>query len=123
MDKVVIQDLNIETIIGLYPWEKQVKQPMVVNVELGWDIRKAAATGDLQHTLNYAEVVASIHRYAAEHNHLLLEPFCEDLARILIQQFSIPWLRLQVGKTTTITEARQVGIQIERSSHDYPVAD
>ena len=119
MDKVFIQDLNVETLIGLYPWEQQVKQPMVINLELGWDMRKAAATGDLQYTLNYAEVVERVHQFCREHQHILLESFSDDLARILIQQFNVPWLKLAVGKTTTITAARQVGIEIERSAGDY----
>lgn len=120
MDKIFIHELIIETVIGLYYWEEQVKQPLVVSMELGWDMRKAAATGDLQHTLNYAAVVERTQQFAAEHKHQLLESFCEELAQILIQQFSIPWLSLQVGKISTITAASQVGIRIKRTSADYP---
>lgn len=122
MDKVFIDELLVETVIGLYPWEKEVKQPLTISLELGWDIRRAAATDDLSTTLNYAEIAEHIQAYAQDHKHILLESFAEDLAARLIRDFSIPWLCLRVAKTTTVPAARQVGIQIERSAEDYPSA-
>lgn len=119
MDTVFIEELRVETIIGLYPWEEQVKQPLLISLEVNWDNRRAAATGDLQYGLDYAAVVKRVQSFALNHGHKLLESFAEDLAKALISEFSIPSLVLRVAKTTVIPEARQVGISIERKATDY----
>ena len=114
MDKIFIEDLRVDTVIGLYPWEKQVRQSLSVSLQMGWDIRKSAQTDDLSATLNYAEVADYIQVFAGEHQHLLLESFIEDLAQQLLQRFAIPWLKIRVAKMSTVSSARSVGIEIER---------
>ena len=114
MDKIFIDDLRVDTVIGLYPWEQQVRQSLSVDLEMGWDIRKSAVTDDIAATLNYAEVAQYIQLFAKEHSHLLLESFIEDLAQQLLQRFSIPWLKLRVAKKSVVSSARSVGIEIER---------
>ncbi|WP_317930393.1 dihydroneopterin aldolase [Halioxenophilus sp. WMMB6] len=116
VDKVFIDDLGVETVIGIYPWEQQVKQMLSVSLAMGWDIRQAAESDDIARTLNYAEVAEYIQLYANEHTHLLLESFVEDLAARLINRFGLPWVRIRVAKKSTVPRASQVGVEIERSA-------
>ncbi len=114
MDKIFIEDLRVDTVIGLYDWEKQVRQSLSVSMEMGWDIRTAAKTGDLTDTLNYADVADYVQAFANEHDHLLLESFIEDLADRLLKHFHMPWIKVRVAKISTVSSARSVGIEIER---------
>lgn len=119
MDTVFINQLTVETVIGLYPWEQQVKQPLAISVECLWDNRSPAASGDLRHALDYAAVIRRIEMFAKDHPHQLLECFAEALAQCLIAEFAMPKLRLRVAKTTTLPQARAVGITIERTPEDF----
>ena len=90
MDIVYIRDLRIETIIGIYDWEREVKQTVSLDLEMAHDIRKAAETDDIQYALNY-----------------------KSIAKRLIV-FSVPWLKLRVSKPGALRGSQDVGIIIER---------
>jgi len=66
MDKVFIRGLKVDAVIGVYDWEKQVRQPLIFDLEMAWDIRLAAATDDLMHALNYQAVTEFIERFVRE---------------------------------------------------------
>ncbi len=117
MDKVFIRGLKVDAVIGVYDWEKQVRQPLVFDLEMAWDIGMAAATDDLTHALNYQAVTEFIEGFVAEKHFQLLESLIEHLADVLRSEFGIPWLRLQVEKPAVVPQARAVGLCIERGSH------
>lgn len=114
MDKVFIDQLNVDTCIGIYAWERQVRQTLTISLSMGWDISQAATTDDIALTLNYAEVAEFVKQYGDQHRHLLLESFVEDLAQLLLERFRLPWVKVRVAKNSIIASARQVGIEIER---------
>lgn len=114
MDIVYIRDLRIDTIIGIYDWERQVKQTVSLDVEMATDIRQAAATDNIQFALNYKAVAKRLIAYVENRNALLVETLAEEITQLIRDEFKVPWLRLRVSKPGAVRGARDVGLVIER---------
>jgi len=114
MDIVYINDLKIDTIIGIYDWEREVRQTISLDLEMGTDIRQAAATDDIQYALNYKAVSKRLIEFIEGSEFLLVETMAEQVSEIVLQEFKVPWLRLRIGKPGAIRGARDVGVLIER---------
>lgn len=114
MDKVFIQGLSIQTTIGFYAWEKEIKQTLVFDLEMGWDTAKAALNDELDKTLDYADISEEINRFSNDNPVDLLETLAERVAAHLMTKYQIPWLRLKLGKPGAVHNAISVGVVIER---------
>ncbi|MDW7747903.1 dihydroneopterin aldolase [Halomonas sp.] len=114
MDLVLIEALEVDTVIGVYDWERTITQTLRLDLALGTDIRPAAAGDDIDLTLNYAAISERIAAFAGEHDVALVETFAERLAETLRVEFGIPWLRLTVRKPGAVPAAAAVGVCIER---------
>jgi dihydroneopterin aldolase len=114
MDIVYIRDLRIDTIIGVYDWERRVRQTLLVDLEMAADVHTAAATGALADALDYQAVADHTTAFIQAGEFELLETLAEALAAALQQQFGISWLRVRVGKPGAINAAGDVGVVIER---------
>jgi dihydroneopterin aldolase len=117
MDIVFISDLRIETIIGIYDWERKVKQTISLDLEMGADIRRAAATDAIEDALNYKSVSKRLIEFVGQSEYQLVETLAEKVADIVIGEFDVPWLRLTVHKPGAVRGSRDVGVIIERGSH------
>lgn len=117
MDRVLIEALSIDTVIGVYDWERTITQTLSLDLQLATDIRPAAAADDLSRTLDYAAISQRIGRFAKEHDFALVETFAERLAAMLQDEFAIAWLQLTVRKPGAVPNARAVGVMIERGQH------
>ena len=109
-----IRDLRIETIIGIYQWEREVKQTVSFDLEMAHDIRKAAATDDIAFALNYKSIAKRLIKFIEESEFLLVERMAEEVAGIVMNEFNVPWLRLRVSKPGALRGSQDVGIVIER---------
>ncbi len=114
MDIVYIHDLEIETIIGIYDWEREEKQVVRLDLEMGTDIRPAARDDDIKLALDYKRVAKRLIAHVSAADCFLVETLAEDIARIVVEEFSVPWLRLRLGKPGAVTGSREVGVVIER---------
>jgi dihydroneopterin aldolase len=114
MDIVYIGDLRIDTIIGIYDWEREVRQTISLDLEMGTDIRKAAETDNIQYALDYKAVSKRLIDFIEGSEFLLVETMAEQVADIVRQEFHVPWLKLRIGKPGAVRGARDVGIIIER---------
>ncbi len=114
MDTVFIEGLEVDTVIGAYDWERGIRQCLQLDLTLGWDVRPAAEHDELDKALDYAQVAATIDRFAAEARFELVETFAERLAQKLMSEFGIVWLRLRVTKPGVNARARALGVEIER---------
>ena len=113
-DRIFIEGLTVFAQIGVYDWEQQIKQKLVFDVEMAWDCRQAAETDDVQYCLNYAQVSEFIIQYVQAKPFLLIERVAYEVTEQLQQQFGITWLRLKLSKPQAVTQARNVGIIVER---------
>ncbi|GMR20417.1 MAG: dihydroneopterin aldolase [Gammaproteobacteria bacterium] len=116
MDLIYIRDLKVNCIIGLWEWERRTQQTLHINVEMATDITAAAASDDIKDTLDYKAVSKRIVNYAADTEFQLVETLAENIASLLLDEFKVPWCRLQLNKKGALRDARDVGVIIERGS-------
>ena len=114
MDIVFIEALEIDTVIGIYDWERQITQKVVLDIEMAFDNRRPAASDDIVDTLNYKDVSKRMIAFVGESNFGLVESLAERCADILREEFGVPWLRLKLSKPGAVTGSRAVGVIIER---------
>ena len=114
MDIVYISDLRIETIIGIYAWEREIRQVISIDLEMAADNRKAAATESIEDALNYKAVAKRLIQFVEESEFQLVETLAERIAEIVLDEFDVDWLRLKLGKPGAVTGSRVFGVIIER---------
>lgn len=118
MDIVFIRDLRLEARIGVWDWEQKIRQMVSIDLEMGADNRRAAATDDIADTLDYKAVSQRIRSLVEDTSFHLVETLAERIAEIVREEFSIPWLRLSLSKPGAVRGAREVGVIIERGERD-----
>lgn len=114
MDKVYIHGLAVETTIGIFDWERTIKQKVVVDLEMAVDITPSAANEDIDKTVSYKDVADRLIDFIANSEFLLVETMAEEIAAIVLAEFPVPWLSLKLGKPGAVPEAMDVGVMIER---------
>lgn len=117
-DIVFIEDLRIDAIIGIYDWEREVKQTVALDIQMAADNVKPAATENIDDALNYKAVAKRLIAYTEESQFQLVETLAEKLAEIIIREFDVPWCRLKLSKLGAVTGSRSVGVIIERGQKD-----
>jgi dihydroneopterin aldolase len=117
VDIVFINDLRIETIIGIYDWERKVKQTISLDLEMGTDIRKSAETDAIEDTLNYKAVAKRLIAFVGESEYQLVETLAEKITEIVLTEFNVPRVKLTVRKPGAVRGSRDVGVVIERGSN------
>jgi dihydroneopterin aldolase len=114
MDKIFLDELRIETIIGIWEWERRIRQTVVIDLEMSADIAKAAATDDVADTLNYKSVAKRLQQFVGESSFQLVETLAERIAGIVREEFGVAWVRVKVHKPGAIRGSKDVGVIIER---------
>ncbi|MBT8100153.1 MAG: dihydroneopterin aldolase [Gammaproteobacteria bacterium] len=114
MDKIFLHDLKVDTVIGIWGWERKIRQTVVINLEMAADIRRAAATDDVEDTLNYKKVSKRLQQFVSESEFQLVETLAERIAAIVNDEFEVPWVKVSVSKPGAIRGSRDVGVEIER---------
>jgi N6-L-threonylcarbamoyladenine synthase len=114
-DKVFIEGLEIETLIGIYDWERRIRQPLVFDVEMAFDNRKPAATDAIEDTLDYKAVSKRLIAYVSASDFGLVETLAERCAALILKEFAVSHVRLKLSKPGAVRGARAVGVLIERS--------
>lgn len=114
MDIIFLGGLKVETIIGIYDWERVTKQTIILDIEMAFDIQKAAETDDIQYTLDYKTVSQRIVSFVESSQFFLVEKLISEIADIIRNEFDVPWVKITLNKKGAISVARDVGIIIER---------
>jgi len=114
MDIIYLGDLRIETIIGIYDWEREIKQTVCLDIEMATDIRKAASSDHIDDTLDYKAVSKRLIDFVGSSEFQLVETLAERITEIILDEFNVPWVRLRLNKKGAIRGASDVGVIIER---------
>lgn len=117
-DTIFLRDLEIDATIGVYEWEKRIRQKVCVNLEMAADITPAATSHSIDDTLDYKAVAKRIVQFVESSHYELIESLIEKVAAMLIEEFNIPWLRITISKPRAVRGARDVGITIERGKRN-----
>lgn len=115
MDIIYLHDLRIATVIGVFDWERRVKQTVILDLDMAADIRKAAVSDAIADTLDYKAVAKRLIEFVGDSEFQLVETLAERVAEIVLDEFDISWLRLKVNKRGAVRGAVDVGVVIERS--------
>ena len=115
MDTVFIQGLKIDTVIGIYDWERKIRQEIVLDIEMSADISTAASTDHIDQTLNYKDICKRLKSFVEESEFQLVETLAEEICQIIIKEFGVQWVKLKLNKGEAITGAEGVGVIIERT--------
>jgi dihydroneopterin aldolase len=118
MDKIFIRALKTETIIGIFDWERQVKQTVIVDIEMGIDIRKAARSDSIDDTMNYKKVAKRVLAFVEESSFHLVETLGERIAMLILDEFAINDVRIVLSKPGAVRNSRDVGVILERDRAD-----
>lgn len=114
MDIVFIKALRVDTVIGIYDWEKSIRQPVVLDVEMSADVARAAASDRIEDALDYKAVSKRLKQFIGDSRFELVETLAERCAAIIRDEFGVAWLRLTLNKVGAVTDAEGVGVIIER---------
>lgn len=114
MDIVFIRDLQVETVIGIYDWERKIRQTISLDIDMATDIQKAATTDNIDDTLSYKTVAKRLIAFIEESEYELVEALAEKICSIIREEFSVPWVRLTLHKPGAVRGSRSVGVIIER---------
>ena len=114
MDIVFLHGLTVDTVIGIWDWERRMQQTLAIDLDLGTDISAAGASDSITDTVDYKAVTKRIVKLADESKFLLVEALAECIARTILTEFNVTWLRLKINKRAAVRNVRDVGIIIER---------
>ena len=116
MDIVYLRDLKVDCVIGVYDWERRIRQTLVIDIDMATDIRKAAASDGIQDTLDYKAVSKRIQQFVGDSSFQLVETLAEKIAAIILKEFPVPWVRVRINKKGAVRNADAVGVVIERGA-------
>lgn len=114
MDTIFLHDLRVETIIGIYDWERTTPQTVSIDLEMAWDTAQAAASDDIADTLDYKAVAKRLQAFVSESRFQLVETLAEHIATIIRAEFDVSWIRVTLHKPGAVRGSRDVGVIIER---------
>jgi dihydroneopterin aldolase len=114
-DSIFLRELKVETIIGVWDWERKIRQTVSIDLEMGADIRRAAKTDSIDDTLNYKAVSKRVQQFVADSEFQLVETMAEKIAEVVLSEFELPWIQVRVSKPGAIRGAKDVGVQICRT--------
>ncbi|MBA3979641.1 MAG: dihydroneopterin aldolase [Alcanivorax sp.] len=114
MDIVYIRDLKVDTVIGIFDWERRIRQTVSLDLEMAADIRRGAATDSIEDALDYKAVGKRLIAFIQASEFQLVETLSERCAQIVIEEFGVPWCRLRLSKPGALRGAQDVGVIIER---------
>jgi dihydroneopterin aldolase len=118
VDKIFIHALKTEAIVGIFDWERQVKQTVIIDLEFSADIRKAALSDSIDDTLNYKRVAKRVLAFVESSGFHLVETLGEHLAMLVLEDFGVAWVRISLSKPGAIRNSRDVGVVLERHRED-----
>lgn len=118
MDIIFLHNLKVDTVIGIFDWERRIRQSIVIDLDMATDIRKAASSDHIDDTLNYKSVAKRLIAFVEAAEFQLVETLAERIAEIILSEFPVPWVRVRLNKQGAVRGARDVGVIIERGEKD-----
>jgi dihydroneopterin aldolase len=118
MDIVFIRELKVDTLVGIYDWERRMRQQVVLDIDMGADIARAAKSDKIEDTLDYKAVAKRVTQFVRESEFQLVETLAEKIAELVMQEFRVPWVKVTLNKPGAVSGSRSVGVIVERGKKD-----
>ncbi|HEY3326782.1 MAG TPA: dihydroneopterin aldolase [Novimethylophilus sp.] len=116
MDIIFLQEVKIQTVLGVPEWERMRPQTVVLDIELAMPHSRSCQTDAIEDTIDYGQIVARIRQQLAEKSFRLVEALAEDVAQLVIREFGTPWIKVRVAKPSILPDVKQLGVVIERGA-------
>ena len=114
MDIVFVKDLRFKTIVGIWDWERQMPQVVSVDLDMGWDLSKAARSEEIADALDYKSVSKRVEAFVQEQKFKLVEAAADAIAAMVMKEFGVPWIRVAIHKPFAVSRSKSVGVVVER---------
>ena len=114
MDRIFISGLRVDTVVGVYEWERRIRQTVVLDVEIATDVARAAKTDDIADATDYKAICKRLTEFVRAAEYRLVETLAERCARVVLEEFAVAWVKIRLNKTGALRGARDVGVVIER---------
>ena len=118
MDIIYLHNLRVETVIGVWEWERRIRQTLLIDIDLGVDVSRAGETDDIADTVDYKAVSDRVIDFTAGSDFHLIEALAGQIAAIVLKEFNVGWIRVQINKQGVVRHVRDIGVIIERGEHD-----
>ncbi|MDP6674833.1 MAG: dihydroneopterin aldolase [Gammaproteobacteria bacterium] len=116
MDRIFVTDLRVNAIVGIWDWERAMTQSVSIDLEMAWDISRAAETDDIEATLDYRAVSKRVTASIEDSRFRLIETMAEHVAELIQKEFGVTWLSVSIRKPSAVRGSRDVGVRIERGT-------
>jgi len=116
MDTVFIRELKVDTLVGIYDWERRMRQQVVLDIDMGADISRAAKSDKIEDTLDYKAVAKRVAQFVRESEFQLVETLAEKVAELVMGEFRVPWVKVTLNKPGAVSGSKSVGVVIERGT-------
>ncbi len=116
MDRIFVNDLRVDAIVGIWDWERAMTQSVSIDLEMAWDVRPAAESDDINATLDYRAVSKRVAAFVGESRFRLIETMAENIAELIQTEFGVTWLCVSIRKPAAVHGSRDVGVRIERGT-------
>ena len=116
MDITFLHGLKIACIIGIWDWERAAKQTVIIDLDMASDVARTAASDDIKDAVDYKAVSKRLEQFVGESQYQLVETMAENVARLLLEDFGLAWVRVRINKKGAVSNAGDVGIVIERGT-------
>ena len=113
-DLIYIKDLRLQTIIGIFGWEREVRQEVSIDLEMTFDCKRAANTDAIEDTIDYKKITKGIIKFVEESEFQLQETLAEGIADLVKNQYKVDSLKLRLSKPGALRHAEDVGVIIHR---------
>jgi dihydroneopterin aldolase len=113
-DTIFLHELRVDTVVGIWDWERKIRQTVSIDLEMGTDIRRAAGSDTIEDTLNYKSVAKRVQQFVGDSEFQLVETMAEKIAETVLAEFELPWIQVRVSKPGAIRGAKDVGVLIRR---------
>ena len=114
MDIVFIKELCIETVIGIYDWERKIKQFVCIDLELGTDISNASNSDVIDDTVDYKAVSKTLKTFIGDSEFQLIEALAEESVKLIFEKFNVNYIKGRFSKPGAVTGSKEVGVISER---------
>ena len=120
MDAIIIEGLKVETVVGCFNWERQIMQPLMLDMTIQTSLEQASNSDQLEHTLNYAEICEISAKVIQEAKPELIEHAAKLVLNALFTTFpTVESIMITIRKPAIIAQANSVGIRLERHRNDF----
>jgi dihydroneopterin aldolase len=115
MDTIFLEQVKVQTKLGVPEWERMTPQTIILDIEIGYDLSKSCQSDSIEDTIDYGQVVARIHETLTEHSFKLVEALAEHVCQLILKEFKAESVKIKVAKPNILPGLKALGVVIERA--------